>query len=381
MTLRNWLDRRAVDRRSLIAGGGLAAFAALAGLRGAGATVEHEEDDDATPGPELVATPGADLSGQSLNVYSSRHYDSDKELYDGFTAATGVPVNLIEADADQLIERIESEGENSPADVLLTVDAGRLWRAQEEGILQAVSSPVLDQMIPANLRDPERYWFGFSQRIRVFAYARDRVDPASLSTYEALSDAMWNDKILVRSSSNVYNQSLVGALMEANGLDATQEWAEGLVENFARTPQGGDTDQIKAVAAGEGDIAITNHYYYLRLLNSADEAEREVAEQTALFVPNQGEGQRGVHANISGGAVARYAPHPQAAVAFLEYLTTDVAQEIFAKGNYEIPVVPGIARDPSLEVLGTFAVDPINASVFGANNQLALLLMLRAGWE
>jgi iron(III) transport system substrate-binding protein len=382
-TMFSRLGSRSVDRRSLLAGGGLAAVAALTGFRSAGATVEPEGTEEVapTPGPNLVATPGVDLSGQSLNIYSSRHYDSDKELYDGFTAATGVPINLIEADADQLIERMESEGENSPADVFLTVDAGRLWRAQKEGILQPVASPILDEIVPANLRDPDGLWFGFSQRIRVIAYAKDRVDPASLSTYEALADEAWDDKILVRSSSNVYNQSLVGALIEADGLDATQAWAEGLVKNFARDPQGGDIDQITAVAAGEGDIAITNHYYYLRLLNSADETERQAAEKTALFIPNQGDGQRGVHANISGGAVAKYAPHPQAAVAFLEYLTTETAQDVFARGNFEIPIVPGVARDPSLDALGTFTVDPVDASVFGANNELALLLMLRAGWQ
>lgn len=372
------------DRRSLIAGGGLAAVAALTGLRGASATTEGTEvagEDESTPAAGVAATPGADLDGLTLNIYSSRQYDSDQQLYDGFTQATGAAINLIEAEADELIERIKSEGENSPADVLLTVDAGRLWRAQDAGILQPVNSPVLNKFVPANLKDPDGYWFGFSQRIRVFAYAKDRVDPASLSTYEALADPTWEGKVLVRSSSNVYNQSLVGALIEADGLDATQAWAEGLVKNFARDPQGGDIDQITAVAAGEGDVAITNHYYYFRLLNSADGTQRQAAEKTALFIPNQGEGQRGVHANISGGAVVKSAPNPQVAVAFLEYLVSTAAQEVFAKGNYEIPIVPGVERDPSLASLGTFTVDPVDASVFGANNQLALLLMLRAGWQ
>jgi iron(III) transport system substrate-binding protein len=358
-----------LDRRRVIAG--LGAVGAL-GVLGNGRVAAQ-----ATPG----ASPVADLTGQEVNLYSSRHYDTDQALYDGFTGATGGKVNLIEAEADELIERIKAEGRNSPADVLLTVDAGRLWRAQQDGLLQPVTSAVLDERVPANLRDPEGFWYGFSQRVRVLVYAPDRVDPATLSTYEALADPAWEGRILVRSSSNVYNQSLVGALLEENGREAVEAWARGLVANFARSPEGGDTDQIKAVAAGEGDVAISNHYYYLRLLNSDDPAEREVAAQTAIFFPNQGEGERGAHANISGGGVVATAPHPEAALAFLEYLSSTPAQESFARGNYEYPVVAGVPLDPSLAALGEFTADPLNASVYGANNGDALLLMIEAGWE
>jgi len=360
-----------LDRRRFVAGVGAAGALGLFGGGGA-----RRAAAQASP---AAGTPVA--GGGELNLYSSRHYDTDQELYDGFTAATGTRVNLIEADADQLIERIKAEGRNSPADVLLTVDAGRLWRAQQDGLLQPVSSPVLAERVPENLRDPDGHWFGFSRRARVLAYARDRVEPAELSTYEALADPAWRSRVLVRSSSNVYNQSLVGALIEANGAEATEEWAQGLVANFARPPEGGDTDQIKAAAAGEGDVAITNHYYYLRLLNSEDPAEREVAEQTALFFPNQGPGERGVHVNVSGGGVVATAPHPEAALAFLEYLTSAQAQESFARGNFEYPVVDGVPLDPSLEALGTFTADPLNAAVYGANNEEALLLMLAAGWQ
>ncbi len=377
----NSLNRRQLLRRGGIAGGAIA----LAGLAGHGSARATTEPDEATGTPEaltpIVSRSGADLSGQELNLYSSRHYDTDQEFYDDFTARSGVKINLIEADADQLIERIKSEGDAGPADVLLTVDAGRLWRAQDAGIFQPIKSDVLEQRVPSALRDPDGNWFGFSRRARVFAYAKDRVDPATLSTYEDLADPKWQGKILVRSSSNVYNQSLVGALIEALGLDGTQKWAEGLVANFARDPQGGDIDQITAVAAGEGDIAITNHYYYLRLLNSTDDAQRKAAEATALFFPNQGEGQRGTHVNISGGGVVRTAPHPDAAIAFLEYMVSDEAQELFGKGNYEYPVVEGIPLEASVQALGSFIADPIDVRVFGENNELALLLMLRAGWN
>jgi len=264
----------------------------------------------------LLAAPGlsAPVAAQlgELNLYSARHYDTDDLIYSGFTAKTGVQVNLIEGDADQLIERIKAEGQNSPADVLLTVDAGRLWRATEAGLLQPVESEVLAARIPKSLRDPQGRWFGFSKRVRVIAYSRERVDPSQLSTYEDLADPRWRGKVLVRSSAHVYNQSLVGALIEAHGMDWTEQWARGLVANFARPPQGGDTDQIKAVAAGEGDVAIVNHYYYVRLLTSSNPEERAVAEKVGIVFPNQGEGERGAHVNISGAGVVATAPNRDA---------------------------------------------------------------------
>lgn len=374
--------RRDLIRRAAVTGA--SASLALAGARLRAEATTEPEDAEGTPGP-ADATPasstGANLAGQELNLYSSRHYDTDQEFYDDFTKLTGVKINLIEAEADQLIERIKAEGANSPADVLMTVDAGRLWRAQQDGLFQPIASDVLNERVPASLRDPDGNWYGFSRRVRVIAYAKDRVDPATLSTYEALADPAWKGKVLVRSSSNVYNQSLVGSLIEADGLDGTQSWAKGLVENFARAPQGGDIEQLAAVAGGEGDLAITNHYYYLRLLNSADANERKVAEQTALFFPNQGDGERGVHVNISGAGVVATAPHRDAAIAFLEYMTSPEAQELFSNGNYEFPVVEGAALEASVAALGEFKADPLNASVYGGNNDLALLLMLRANWK
>jgi iron(III) transport system substrate-binding protein len=329
----------------------------------------------------LAWDPIAAAPGRVLNLYSARHYDTDEVLYDGFTAATGIRVNLIEGDADQLIERIKAEGRNSPADVLITVDAGRIWRAQEAGLFQPVSSRVLNERVPASYRDPEGLWFGFAVRARVIAHSRERVTPSELSTYEALADPRWRGRLLVRSSSHVYNQSLVGALIAAHGRASVERWATGIVANFARPPQGGDTDQLTAVAGGAGDVALVNNYYYARLLNSPRAADRDAAQKIALFYPNQGRGQRGTHVNISGGGVIATSPNREAAVAFLEYLTSEPAQRLFARASYEYPVVAGIPKDPATLGMRAFKADSVNARVYGANNPLALQIMLRAGWR
>ena len=325
----------------------------------------------------LVAAP----QGRALNLYSARHYDTDETLLDGFTAKTGIKINLIEGGEDQLIELMKAEGRNSPADVLITVDAGRLWRAEEAGLFQKVTSPFLNSRVPASLRDPNGYWYGFAMRVRVIAYARSRINPAQLSTYEDLADPKWRGKLLVRSSSHVYNQSLVGALIAVHGGARVDQWARGVVANFARQPQGGDSDQIKGVAAGEGDLAVINHYYYARLLNSSRADERAIAEKVGLFYPNQGPGQRGVHVNISGGGVVATAPNRESAIAFLEYLASDDAQRLFARGSFEYPAVASVPKAPSILGLRAFRADPLNARTYGANNQQALQLMLRAGWR
>ncbi len=314
-----------------------------------------------------------------INLYSARHYDTDDALYQSFADRTGIRVNLVEAEADQLIERVKSEGANSPADVLITVDAGRLWRAQEADILQPISSDLLTSAIPANLRDPDGHWFGFSKRARVLFYSKDRVNPAELSTYEALVDAKWRGKILVRSSTNVYNLSMTGALLAAHGASETEQWARGLVANFARPPEGGDTVQIQAVAAGAGDVAIANTYYYARLVKSDKPEERAVADQVGIFFPNQRD--RGTHINISGGGVLKNSPNREAAVQFLEHLASQQAQSLFALGNYEYPVVAGVAADPVVVSFGQFQEDSVNAGTFGRNNAEALRIMDRAGWK
>jgi iron(III) transport system substrate-binding protein len=314
-----------------------------------------------------------------VNLYSSRHYDTDIALYERFTEETRIDVNLIEGNEDELIERIKAEGRNSPADVLITVDAGRLWRAEQAGILQPVSSAVLEERVPANLRHPEGRWFGLSQRLRGVIYAKDRVDPAEITAYEDLADPKWRGRICIRSSTNVYNQSLVGSMIETLGVEQTEAWAKGLVDNLARPPQGGDTDQIKAVAAGECDVAVVNHYYLVRLIKSDSGDDRAVADQVGIVFPNQD--GRGAHANISGAGVIATAPNRDNAIRFLEYLTTSEAQTYFAQGNNEFPVVAGIKVDPILEAWGEIKTDAVNAAKLGENNPEAVKLMDRVGWR
>jgi iron(III) transport system substrate-binding protein len=278
-----------------------------------------------------------------------------------------------------LIERIKAEGANSPADVLITVDAGRLWRADEAGVLQPVSSAVLEERVPANLRHPEGKWFGFSQRLRGIVYAKDRADPSAITSYEDLADPEWQGRVCIRSSGNIYNQSLVGSMIETLGVEQTEAWAKGLVDNLARPPQGGDTDQIKAVAAGECDVAVVNHYYLVRLIKSDSADERAIAEQVDILFPNQD--GRGAHANISGAGVIATAPNRDNAVKFLEYLTTPDAQAYFAQGNNEFPVVAGVKLDPVLEGWGEIKTDSVNAAKLGENNPEAVMLMDRVGWK
>lgn len=315
-----------------------------------------------------------------LNLYSSRHYQTDEALYAGFTKHTGIRINRIEAGEDALIARIRSEGERSPADVLITVDAGRLWRAEQMGLFQPVKSAVLEARIPASFREPGGQWFGFSMRARVIAYAKGRVQPGEVPTYESLAEPKWQGRICVRSSSNVYNLSLMGSLIERLGEAQAEGWAKAVRANMAREPKGGDTDQLKAVAAGECDVAISNHYYYARLARSAKAADRAVAEKVGIVFPNQA--GRGAHVNVSGAGVLRHAPHRAAAVQFLEYLAGDEAQRYFADGNNEWPVVPSVrVVNPVLSAFGAFKYDPINVAVLGRNQPASQKLYDRVAWK
>ncbi len=340
------------------------------------ATSPTQETDDASA--QETETVAQESTGV-VNVYSARHYDVDNDLYESFTEQTGITVNLVEGKSDELLERIQSDGANSPADVFITVDAGRLWRAEEAGIFQPVDSEVLESEVPANLRHPEGLWFGLTTRARVLVYNTETVTAADLSTYEALAEPEWQDRVCIRSSSNIYNQSLLGSMIETEGVGATGVWVEGLVENLAREPEGGDTDQIKAVAAGQCDVAIANHYYWARLAKSEDPADQAVVEQTAVFFPNQ-EG-RGTHVNISGAGVLANAPNSENAVTFLEFLVSSEAQTVFAAGNNEYPVVEGIDMDPVVSELGNFKVDTVNVAAYGRNNVEAVKVADRAGWK
>lgn len=315
-----------------------------------------------------------------VNLYSSRHYNTDDELYDNFTRLTGIQVNLLEGKADELLERIKNEGSSGPADVFMTVDAGRLWRAEQEGIFASVSSEVLEEKIPTGLKHPDGKWFGFSKRARVLMYNKDMIDPADLSTYEDLASSRWRGKILTRSSTNIYSQSLVASLIANLGAEATEEWAEALVNNFARQPEGNDRAQIEAAAAGLGGLAIANTYYLPRYAKDEDPAKQAIFSKMGVFFPNQGRDGRGTHVNISGAGVLNSAPHPEEAIQFLEYLASPVAQVFFAQGNNEYPVVSGTPIDPIVAGFGYFVDDSINVTAYGEHQAAAVRIMDRVGW-
>jgi iron(III) transport system substrate-binding protein len=315
-----------------------------------------------------------------LNLYSSRHYQTDEALYSNFTKATGIKVNRIEAGEDALIERVRNEGERSPADVLVTVDAGRLWRAEQLGFFQPVKSAVLDARIPASYREPGGQWFGFSLRARLIAYNKAKVKAAEVPTYESLADPKWKGRVCMRSSTNIYNLSLMGAMIDHLGEAKAEQWAQGVKSNLARDPKGGDTDQLKSVAAGECDVTISNQYYYARLLRSGKTDEREIAERVGVVFPNQG--SWGAHVNISGAGVMKHAPNREAAVKFLEYLASDEAQRYFAEGNNEWPVVAAVKIDnPVLAALGAFRQDRLNVAVLGRNQPESQKIYDRVAWK
>ncbi|MFQ3623706.1 MAG: extracellular solute-binding protein [Acetobacteraceae bacterium] len=328
----------------------------------------------------LLATP-APLRAQErvVNVYSSRHYDTDRALYDGFTTVSGVRVRLIEGEADALIERIRNEGANSPADVLVTVDAARLVRAMDAGLLAPVRSAVLEARVPAHLRDPDGHWFGLSTRARILMVPADWTPPKPIARYEDIADPAFRNTILTRSSNHPYNISLAGSILHHNGVEGLEAWCRGIVANLARPPQGGDTPQILAVAAGQGRIAISNTYYLARLLRSANAREREAAQRIKAIFPNQGD--RGTHVNISGAGVVRTAPNRDHAIAFIEYLTSIKAQEMFANGNNEYPVVgDAVSVVPEVAAWGRFRQDELNATIYARRGAQALMIMQRAGW-
>ena len=312
-----------------------------------------------------------------VNVYSARHYDTDMALYDRFTETTGIQVNLIEGNSDGLIERIANEGEFSPADMMITVDAGRLWRAQQAGIFRPVTSKLLNERIPAHLRDPNGEWYGLSKRARVIVYNKAAGLPEGLDSYEALADPTLRGKVCMRSSNNIYNLSLLGALIEHAGATEAEAWAKAVVANFARAPQGNDTAQLRAVGAGECGVSIANTYYIGRLLGSDQAGDQELMTQLGVLFPNQDD--RGTHVNISGAGITRYAPNPENALKFLEYLTSDFAQRLFAEGNNEYPVTGEVTG--AVAALGAFKEDPINAVILGTNQAKAVQLFDRAGWR
>jgi iron(III) transport system substrate-binding protein len=314
---------------------------------------------------------------EEVNVYSARKEALILPLLAKFKAQTGIGFNLITGKADELLKRLESEGQSTPADVFITTDAGRLQRAREAGVLRAIDNPVLNSRVPENMRDEDNYWFGLSQRARVIFYAKDKVDPAELSTYEALADEKWKQRVCIRSSGNIYNQSLVASMIVSDGVEQTEAWARGLVANFARKPAGGDTDQLRAAAAGLCDIAIANTYYFGRLVNSNKEKDQKVAASLGVFWPNQAD--RGAHINVSGAGVTRYASHPDVAERLLEFLVSAESQTWYGEVNNEYPVVADAKISATLKSFGEFRGDSLNLTLLGENNRAAVKLMDRAG--
>lgn len=341
----------------------LAALSACAEQGGAG--------QDAAKDKTACAAPAGDV-----NVYSSRHYDTDLALYEDFTCESGIKVNRIEADADALLERIAAEGEFSPADLFITVDAGRLWRAQEAGVLAPVDSPILAERIPAELRDPGNRWFALTTRARIVIYNKAKGKPAGLETYADLAKPAFKGRICMRSSSSVYNVALLSSIIAHDGEAAAGDWAKGVVANFKRAPQGNDMSNIEAVAAGECDISLVNTYYLARF----DTPEkRGVLDNVGVIFPNQA--TTGTHVNMSGAGVVKTAPNRANAVKFLEYLTSESAQQYLANGNNEYPVVKGIAPTSAVEALGSFKADPLPAATIGQNEARAVELYNAARWN
>ncbi|MEO0904396.1 MAG: extracellular solute-binding protein [Pseudomonadota bacterium] len=314
-----------------------------------------------------------------LNLYSSRHYDTDERLYSDFTEMTGITINRIEASADELIARMEAEGVNSPADILLTVDTSRLERAKNAGVLQAIESDVLETRIPSSLQDADNEWFGFSQRARIIFYDKTDVENPPM-TYVDLADPAYEGMVCHRSSTNVYSQTLVSAIIENYGEEAATEWAQGFVNNFARDPQGGDTDQLRGLVSGECDISISNTYYFARALRKdVDGLNAEALANIGWVFPAQN--AEGAHMNLSGGGVAANAPNKDNAVKFLEYLASDQAQQYFSAGNDEYPAVPGVGLSESVATLGLFRPDAVDLTEVAKNVPVAQQTFNTVGWE
>jgi iron(III) transport system substrate-binding protein len=324
----------------------------------------------------LTGTLPAFAQGE-VNLYSSRHYDTDERLYSDFEEATGITINRIEGKADELLERIRAEGANSPADVFLTVDTSRLERAKDAGILQSVESDVLEERIPDNLQDEDNQWFGFSQRARILFYDKNVQDPPE--TYAELADPRFDNQVCIRSSTNVYSQTILAAIIEHEGEEAAREWAKGVSENFARDPQGGDTDQLRGIVSGECDIAMANTYYFARAIRKPVDGLSDSIDMIGWVFPDQD--GNGAHMNLSGGGVAANAPNRENAVKFLEYLASDQAQQYFSAGNDEYPAVEGVELADSVEQLGEFKADDVDLSAVAQNVAKAQEIFNAVGWK
>lgn len=342
------------------------------GLAGCGANQGSSDT-----GKEAEKT--ADTESKVVNVYTARHYEADDEVYKNFTEKTGIKVNVVKAEAEELIERLKREGESTEADLFITVDGGVLANAKKNDVLQPVTSDIINKNVPENLRDSEDYWVGMSTRARVIVYAKDRVNPDQLSTYEDLADKKWKGKVLARSSTSLYNQSLLASFIELNGEETAEQWSQGIVNNFARQPDGGDRDQAKAIAAGTGDVAIMNTYYVGLMANSEEPEEVKVAENIGIFYPNQE--TNGTHVNISGIGLTKHSPNKENAMKLIEYITSIEAQEYLSANNYEFPVNPDAAQPELLKSWGTFNMQELNFDTLGEHNAKAIEIFNKTGWK
>lgn len=347
--------------------------AALAlGIAGCSSNQSSTETEKETAQPKKA-------ENQVVNVYTARHYEADDEVYKNFTEKTGIKVNVVKAEAEELIERLKREGESTQADLFITVDGGVLANAKNNDILQSVTSEVIEKNVPENLRDKDSQWIGMATRARVIVYSKDRVNPDQLSTYEDLTDQKWEGKVLARSSTSLYNQSLLASFIELNGEEKAEQWASGIVKNFARQPDGNDRDQAKAIVAGVGDIAIMNTYYVGLLANSEDPEEVKVAESIGVFYPNQD--TNGTHVNISGIGLTKHSKNKENAIKLIEYITDVEAQEFLSANNYEFPVNPEAKQADLLESWGEFKMQKLNFDTLGEHNQKAIEIFNKTGWK
>ena len=325
---------------------------------------------------------GCDINeSKEINIYSQRHYEVDRKQYENFEKKTGIKVNVIKANADELLERLKNEGENSPADLFVTVDAGKLQKGVEMGLFQKINNDVINKNVSKQLIDKNGYWIPITYRARILVYSNDRVMKSELSTYEDLANEKWRGRILVRSSSNAYNQALMSSLYANLGEEAVEKWSSGLVKNFARDPKGNDRDQVKAIAAGQGDIAIVNSYYIGLLLSSEKQQEVDAGNSVSVFFPNQGENERGSHINISGFAMTKNAPNKENSIKLLEYLTSVEAQETYVNNSYEYPANPLVKPSDIVQSWGVFRVDKLDLNKLGTYRNEAIKVFDKTGWK
>lgn len=314
-----------------------------------------------------------------VNVYSHRHYDSDKILFKKFEDKTGIKVNVVTAKAEELVSKLAIEGENTPADLLITSDIGNLYEAKSRSLLQATNSKILTENIPSHLRDSDNSWFALTKRARIFVYNPAKVDVKDLNDYFSITDPKFKGRVITRSSSNSYNKALLASIIANHGEAKALEFSKGLVANFATEPKGGDRDQIRSVAAGDADIAIVNTYYLGVMLNGKDQKDIDIAKSVKIFFPAQK--TTGTHVNISGAGVTKYAKNKENAVKLVEFLSSEEAQSIFAEGNHEYPVNVKVKPSATVASWGTFKEDTIELNKIGENTKKAVDIATQGNWK